>query len=319
MGIGDHLMAVGDAWRAHRADPLRRKVALGDGRRLYPPLSLLCHGLEFLATPDDLLRSTPLNWVANYPGHRPYLAIDAMRAEAIECDLMYWRTRLGFKPPLRHLLQRQWNRRKVGAIVNRTGRYRFNSSYRPHPAPVQLNTAELKYAAPLAARSLVVIEPYIKANAPPSKQWPIERFRETAHMLAGHHTVVQLSAPEQPLLDPGIPRLETPSFREALAVLSVAQLYIGPEGGLHHGAAAMGTPSIVIYGGFTSPAILGYEGQIALTGNAGFACGTRFGVCPHCHTALERITVAEVVKQAETLLLRGRQPYVPYNEARLKD
>lgn len=35
MGYGDELMALGDAWRVHQADPRRRRVAIGDGKRLW--------------------------------------------------------------------------------------------------------------------------------------------------------------------------------------------------------------------------------------------------------------------------------------------
>ena len=53
--------------------------------------------------------------------------------------------------------------------------------------------------------------------------------------------------------------LETTTFRHALQVLSKAKLFVGTDGGLHHAAAALGIPSVVIWTGFTSPRHLGYD------------------------------------------------------------
>ena len=53
--------------------------------------------------------------------------------------------------------------------------------------------------------------------------------------------------------------VETPTFRNALAILSKAKLFVGTDGGLHHAAAALGIPSVVIWTGFTSSRHLGYD------------------------------------------------------------
>lgn len=40
---------------------------------------------------------------------------------------------------------------------------------------------------------------------------------------------------------------------------------ISTEGGIHHIAAAVGTPAVVICGGFIRPEWTGYDGQVAVT------------------------------------------------------
>jgi hypothetical protein len=66
---------------------------------------------------------------------------------------------------------------------------------------------------------------------------------------------------------------------------------------LHHAAAAVGTRAIVIHGGFTPPAVLGYSGHINLTGGADEACGY-WDRCNHCRAALDRIEVDDVYAMA---------------------
>ncbi|MDP3857390.1 MAG: glycosyltransferase family 9 protein [Stagnimonas sp.] len=280
MSYGDRLMAIGDAWKQYQADPLRRRVAIGDGRSIDGAQPDLLWGLDFLASPEQLAAGEPVSWVHSYPHHRPYIDYAAMRRA------------LGWRRPLEHL---------GFGLTRLLGHYRYRLDYRPTPAPIRLKPDELALSEHWAQQPFVALEPYIKTGAPPSKQWPVERFAEVARQLSRAIPVYQISAPDSPVLD-GLPQIRPRSFREALAYLRAARLYIGPEGGLHHGAAAMGTRAVVIYGGFTSPLITGYDFQRQLTGGAEYACGTRRGLCPHCAEHLNRISVAEVVDAARQLL-----------------
>lgn len=280
MSYGDRLMAIGDAWKQYQADPLRRKVAIGDGRRVDTAQADLLWGLDFLATQDDVDAGQALSWVYSYPHHRPYIDYAEMRRQ------LGWRRLL----------------RPFGFGLTRLlGHYCYDLSYRPTPAPIRLRPEELSIVDEWSARPFVALEPHIKAGAPESKQWPVGRFAAVAAALATEIPVYQIGAPDSPAL-PGLPQIRPRSFRESLAYLRAARLYIGPEGGLHHGAAAMGTRAVVIYGGFTSPLITGYDFQVQLTGGASYACGTRRGRCPHCVEHLGRITVEEVVGEARRLL-----------------
>lgn len=285
MGYGDSLMAIGDAWAMHSRDPKKRKVAIGNGSVVDKTDMDLRWGLHnFLASPEEVAAGLDVTWVHSYPGMRPYINYAAMRTALVAKGVRIIKAR---------------------KLVSRLGHYIYDLSYRPTPAPIQFNGEEEALIAAWKARGpFVVVEPYIKASAPPSKQWPVERFIAVAKKLQQEYPVFQIGAPDRPAT-PGIPQIRPENFRQALAYLKAASLYIGPEGGLHHGSAAVGTPAVVIYGGFTSPHITGYPKlHVNLTGNnGGKACGTRNGMCPHCKTALDSILVPEVVGHARRLLL----------------
>ena len=51
----------------------------------------------------------------------------------------------------------------------------------------------------------------------------------------------------------GAPAVPTTTFRQALAVLSVCRALVTTEGGLMHGAAAVGTPAVVLWSEFIAP------------------------------------------------------------------
>lgn len=139
----------------------------------------------------------------------------------------------------------------------------------------------------------ILIEPNTKnAFTGPNKTWPWDRWCEVVEM---PYTFVQ-TGPEESRTLPIVERIVTKTFREALSVLSGARMVVTTDGALHHAAAAMGVPAVVIWGGVASPVNLGYDSHVNLWSGA-VPCGTYRGPCNHCKQALEKITV-KMVKDA---------------------
>ena len=92
---------------------------------------------------------------------------------------------------------------------------------------------------------------------------------------------------------------ETATFRDALKVLSKAKLFVGTDGGLHHAAATLGIPSVVIWTGFTSPRHLGYDTHRNIH-DGSEPCGTYDSVCQHCLLKSKAITVEQVLDAVNT-------------------
>lgn len=156
--------------------------------------------------------------------------------------------------------------------------------YRPVPAKVILPPNLLHWAEQYRGR--VVIEPRIKPGASVNKQW-----RRWGDLMARRPDV------------PWFVMSDLPSFGHALAVLSVASAAVLPEGGLHHAAAAVGLPAVVIFGGYISPDVTGYDTHINLF-TGGEACGNR-GPCRHCEKAMSQISPAQVVAALDTILRKA--------------
>lgn len=188
---------------------------------------------------------------------------------------------------------------KGNRLYNRhaPGRWEWNHSFRCKPGEIFL-TKEEKQFARLAGEGFVLIEPNPSPKSPvANKQWPFERYDEVARALrAEGYDVLQLHYRGARLLR-NARSFPSPDFRRALAVLARAQLYIGGEGGLHHGAAAVGVGGVVLFGGFIPPEVTGYAAHANLTGGAVEACGS-LKPCPHCHAAMQAIGVDEVLEHA---------------------
>ena len=168
---------------------------------------------------------------------------------------------------------------------------------------IHLSACERAFGARHAGR--IILEPNLTGKASPNKDWGWKRWTELGRqMLQRGHTVTQLGPPGTPLL-PGADLIVTPGFREACAVLAGARLAVLPEGGLHHAAAALGIPAVVIFGGYISPLQTGYAHQISLY-TGGEPCGMR-APCAHCATAMKEIDPGQVLADALTLLdVRGQ-------------
>lgn len=183
----------------------------------------------------------------------------------------------------------------------------WNYEFKPQRGEVFL-TPEERRAGELQGKGYVIIEPNVphwKRHAI-NKQWPIDRWERVAKWLfkAGYD-VRQFDYGGASYRCSRARPIPCNDFRVALAIMERAVLYIGPEGGLHHGAAAVGVPAVVIFGGFIPPAVTGYEIHTNLTGGS-IACGHLFK-CEHCKAALEAISAEEVHTAALGYLNNGQQ------------
>jgi hypothetical protein len=250
MGIGDELMAAGEAGRARRMGGPKVAILDRKGQPRWHPVWNFCADVE---RPENWTPGGPA--IVNCGRLRPYIDWPAS-------------------------LKSRW------------------SFLRYRPAPARVAVPPDLLAAAERWRGRIVIEPNLKTKASPNKDWGWRRWGEMV-----------LQRPDWPWLQlgpegtkrlPGVEMAVTPGFGEALAVLSVAKAAVLPEGGLHHAAAAVGLPAVVIYGGYISPAQTGYPDHLNLY-TGGEPCGWR-QPCQHCTRAMEAITPARVLRALDKLL-----------------
>jgi hypothetical protein len=260
VGIGDELMAAGEARALHGRTSLPVKI------RKQPEKDVrwwdIWDGLPYIARQDDARKCVEMAG-KDGAGHRPYIARKS---------------------------ETQW-------IWKR---------YTPLPAEIAFTQAELAFGG--QAASAILIEPHIKQSGSPNKNWGWARWQALVDL-----------RPEWPWLQVGpagvaslrgVLRIETPSFRLAAALLAQARAAVLPDGGLYHAAAAVGTPAIVIRGGFASPAVTGYATQRNLFVEDPaypLGCGMRIR-CEHCLRAMAAITPARVAAELEDLLEKLPRP-----------
>jgi hypothetical protein len=149
----------------------------------------------------------------------------------------------------------------------------------------------------LPGEPYVMIEPHTEDKWGNNKHWGFDRFQAVVDMMP-HIRFVQ---PDygKPLLD-GVVSVPTSTFREGCRLLRGARGLVSSEGGLHHAAAALARPAVVIFGGFPDPEVTGYGTHINLVGDRP-GCGSR-RKCDHCTAAMASITPQQVADSLETIL-----------------
>jgi ADP-heptose:LPS heptosyltransferase len=161
------------------------------------------------------------------------------------------------------------------------------------PGELYLSAEERAFAS--GHSGAVLIEPHTKVVGS-NKAWIWERWQA---LVDCGGEFIQVGPAGTQLLR-GVRFVETPSFRHACAVLAVSRAFVGTEGGLHHAAAALGVPAVVLFSEFISPKFTGYSMHRNLR-HAGPACGSRIP-CEGCRTSMEAITVEEVSSNLQEII-----------------
>lgn len=184
-------------------------------------------------------------------------------------------------------------------IASKTAQRWTWRDYSPHPAKLYFDGEETR-ASEKAGSGFVVVEPNIKDKASPNKNWPRNYWAELIQLLRRNGLRPVQLAPFGAQILNGADVIDSLDFRMACSILSRAVTAVLPEGGLHHGAAAVGVPSVVIYGGYISPRQTGYAMHRNLfTGDE--PCGMRYQ-CDHCKGAMARITPECVMRNVLELI-----------------
>lgn len=207
-------------------------------------------------------------------------------------DFQEFRPRAGYKRPyIAAKTEKQWTWQKWGPEWG-------GSCPR---GELYFTPAELEFGERFAGR--VVIEPHLKRGASPNKAWSWERWQALADLLRDAGApVAQIGAPGVNQLA-GVEFIGTSTARLAAAVIARALGAALPEGALHHIAAAVGTPAVVVFGAYISPEVTGYPEQVNLFHGPGLGCGMRVK-CNCCAAAMAKIT-PELVREKLLVALRA--------------
>ncbi len=135
-----------------------------------------------------------------------------------------------------------------------------------------------------------------------NKNWYPERFREVAVGLRGEARVVQLGVPGDPDLPCDLDLRGNIPPRAAAAVIASCQAVVCQEGYLMHAAACVGTPAVVIFGGFIAPWESGYPWNMNLFTELPCSPCWLKGPCPYEKKCMQAIDVGAVLAGVQRML-----------------
>lgn len=261
MGFGDEILVTGEAKRLQQTDPRPVMVLDRAGRHRWHPL---WEGNPRILKPGVAGRCQKL---VNGAGCRPYVDYKRMQGD--------------FK--LIYPDQKFSTKRRHPELP-----YRYTSH--------KCTRGEL-YFTKRGPPEYVVIEPHFK-EINLNRDWGWDRWQSVVDSL--DLPWVQISQSGKRVLN-GVRHMPANNQLDACRRLAKASLYVGPEGGLYHAAAALGVSSVAIFGGFVSPDNQGYDDSINIYERDGSPCGQRV-TCGHCRKAMDKIKPSMVIAGITKLL-----------------
>ena len=155
-----------------------------------------------------------------------------------------------------------------------------------------------------APRTRIVVQSSVLSARMPvaNKDWFPDRMQEVADALGRDAEIVQLGTPADPALSGVLDMRGRTTLREAAGILAGAQLFVGMVGFLMHLATAVGTRSVVIFGGREHPDQSGYPENLNLFTELPCSPCWLWNTCPYDRECMRRITADDVIGAAKRIL-----------------
>jgi ADP-heptose:LPS heptosyltransferase len=137
------------------------------------------------------------------------------------------------------------------------------------------------------------------------KNWPLDLWRDLMEAISSDCSIIHLGDNKEPQLKDTLCFAGKHSMRESAALLSLADLFIGPDSLLMHIASGLDIPSIIIFGGSRPVNSLGYSQNVNLATTPDCChCWIHDGyeTCEHSIKCMNDISVNEVFSAAKKLL-----------------
>ncbi len=139
------------------------------------------------------------------------------------------------------------------------------------------------------------------------KLWPLKYWKKLISMLnKKEYTILQLGSAGEPHIEGSLNLLGTQDIRRSIALMNSADLHIGIVSSLMHGAAAVGTRAIILFGGFERFMAHNYSNIYAFESNIPCApcirANTKMEKCPLHTQCMREITPEKVHKKVLAIL-----------------
>ena len=268
MGVGDALMATGEVKKLRKKNT-NAKFIIGDGKRSY--WNEVFDNNPYIKRGSEAHNFKEIIWINNYEGNRPYRNYD------------------------KKLSKENYNWKKI---------------FRPEKGELFFSDIENKIAEEtisavrekIGAKKLIFIEPHIKKRLGyENRDWGFEKWGKVVFELKNDYEFIQVTYEDRQAIKDCI-NINGLNFRSTAAILAQCDLFIGPEGGMHHAAAATDRKAVVIFGGHISPDITGYDFHKNLYIDHPMSpCGNKY-FCKHCQECLKKITTSIVVNEIKKII-----------------
>ena len=276
MGYGDEIMATGIAKIEKKKYPDRQIVIGNFEKKIITQSIIFNNNPNIISDPNKIDKKKKIHFVNSYPGNRPHIDW----TKTIEGKNVW---NFNFKPTPGELYFSNEEIKFAKKIIEESKQFWSKENNKKHKGIIFLETTSLKINYPSHGFKHI------------NKDWGNDNWESLINKLKKNYLVIQ-SRHSKSINYEGIFDFQA-NFREACAVMKFSDLFLGPEGGFGHAAAALKRPAVVIFGGWIHPSVTGYDfHENIYIDIQGSPCGIISNQCEHCKKCMKQISVTLVEK-----------------------
>jgi len=277
MGYGDELMATGIAKIQKKKNPNSQIVIGNYDKKIITQSIIFNNNPNIITDSKKIDPSRKLLFINNSPGNRPYFDSEQTTLK----KRMVWNFQ--FKPTPGELYFSEKENKKAKKIIDKAEIFWNAINNKKHNGIIFIETTSIKINNPDFNFKHI------------NKDWGSKKWVALINKLKKKFLIIQ-SLHSGSIHYDGIFEFKS-NFREAAAAMKMTNLFLGPEGGFGHVAAALNKPAVIIFGGWIHPQSTGYDfHENIYIDIKGSPCGIYSQECDHCKECMKIISVEKVEK-----------------------
>tara|TARA_Y100001970_G_C14201243_1_gene841220 strand:- start:873 stop:1718 length:846 start_codon:yes stop_codon:yes gene_type:complete len=271
MGYGDDLLITSLAAQIKKKYP-KRQVVIGNVSKKEAFHSIVYDNNPNISDCRNLDTSKPIHMIDYHPGNRPY--IDYHRSTSSN---YVWNKK--YKPIAGQIFFSEDEKKQAKKILEDAKKF-WNKNYNKNfKKIIFLETSSTKINdKQFSIKHL-------------NKDWGYNNWKNLSHNLKDEYLIIHSTHSKTQEIE-GLFAPKNINFRLACSILNNSDIYIGPEGGFGHVAAALKKKAVLYFGGWISPENIGYDfHENIFYDDIKSPCGQYKKICTHCEEARIKITV----------------------------
>ena len=283
MGLGDELMITGFVEQEKKKHP-NKQIVIGDLKKKIIYDSPIYKNNPNITPINEVDRNKPIHFINYYNEARPY--IDYERSSDKK-----WKWNMKFSPTPGNLYFTDSEKNRAISILSAA-----KDHWKKH------NNTKFKAIIFFESTSTKIDDSFFYYKMK-NKDWGESNWKELILKLKDKYLIIQSKHGKSKKYKGVYYSPVNFDFRTACAIMNDCDLFLGPEGGFSHAAAAIRKKAIVYFGGWIHPKVTGYDfHENIYFDHSESPCGVVGYDCVHCDEARQNITVDNLFSKVTSIL-----------------
>jgi hypothetical protein len=283
MGLGDDLMITNFVEQEKKKHP-NKQIVIGNLEEKIIYDSLIYLNNPNITPINKVNRDKPIHFINYHNRNRPYIDYQNSNNDN-------WKWNMKFSPTPGKIYLAENEKTTAMTILNAAKAQWNNNNSSNFKAVIFFESTSTK------------IENSFYFNKMKNKDWGESNWQEIIYRLKSDYLIIQSKHEKSKKFEGTYYSSIDFDFRTACAIMNECDLFLGPEGGFGHAAAALGKKAVLYFGGWIHPKVTGYNfHENIYFDHAKSPCGSVGYICDHCEQARRSIKVGYVYDKVISIL-----------------